>query len=191
MYKTLLYDGREHVKLAYAFLCADFEYAERVSDRLLFIDDESSKKRISKFITETKHLGHTLEVVSNDAAFIAEVSKECALTGVQMNVINTKEFIGFDTIYTDAQIRKLMENERKILKLSEYEYSLRRHIKHGTYHAIVTSRKRMNGLQARTLCQVAQICNVHPAQLEGSRLRHKLLAYYSELEGVNANGEKS
>lgn len=183
MYKTLLYDGRDHAKLEYSLLGAEIDYAKRLSDHLLIITEYTSKDEISKFIERTKQLDHTLEVVSNDAVLIKELTKECLEHNVRITFIDVKDFIGFETTYTSEQIREMLESERARLKLSGHEFSKYYRMNYMTYRSIVKLHKDVNLLRIKTLCQIANICNIHPAQIDGSVIRRRLLAHNPELGG--------
>ena len=183
MYKNLLYDGREHAKLEYTLLGAEIDYAKKLSNHLLIITEYTSKEDINKFIKHAKQIDHTLEVVSNDAALIKELTQECLSNNIQITFIDTKDFIGFETTYTSEQIREMLENERKRLNLSGHEFSKYYRMNYMTYRSIVKLHKDVNLLRIKTLCQIANICNIHPAQIEGSVIRRRLLAHNPKLGG--------
>ena len=183
MYKNLLYDGREHAKLEYTLLGAEIDYAKKLSDHLLIITEYTSKEDINKFIKHAKQIDHTLEVVSNDAVLIKELTIECLANNIQITFIDTKDFIGFETTYTSEQIREMLENERKRLNLSGHEFSKYYRMNYMTYRSIVKLHKDVNLLRIKTLCQIANICNIHPAQIEGSVIRRRLLAHNPKLGG--------
>lgn len=185
MYHSLLYDGRERMKLSCALLKTEIEYTQRKCERSLVITEDTTKEEISKFINETKHLNHALEVVSNDASLIKELAQECVARNVQIRFIDEKEFIEFARVYTDEQIRNMLEDERMKHQLSGLEFSQQYQINYLTYRSITKYKKDVGTLHIKTACQVANICKIHPAQIKNGIVRRRLLEQNPTLGGDN------
>jgi len=183
MYHSLLYDGRMHMKLSFDLLNTEIEYAQRKCERSLVITEDTAKEEISKFIYETKHLNQVLEVVSYDTSLIKELAQECLARNMQIHFIDEKEFIEFENVYTDEQIRNMLEDERMKHRLSGLEFCQRYQINYLTYRSLTKYQKGASALHTKTACQVASICKIHPAQIKDGIVRRKLLAQNPALGG--------
>jgi len=183
MYHSLVYDGREHAKLSHVLLDTEIEYTKRKCEHSLVITEDTTKEKVSKFISETKQLQHVLEIVSNDAILIKELIQECLANNVQISFVDTKEFIEFKRIYTNEQIRNMLEDERNNHRLSGLEFCQRHQINYLTYRSLTKYQKDASALHTKTACQVASICKIHPAQIENGIVRRKLLESNPKLGG--------